>query len=231
MVFDPMALSTMTHNELIKVLAQSPRDDIAWGEFYKRFHRHICLTITREAGRWRHYERHHTIEDLVQEVYAKLLAHDCQALKEFKGQFEHSIFSYLKIIAIRIVLADRSKSAAQKRSTSNGEVSLDAVQSNLQKERLIDLNEMLCWEGWESDLLLQELQEEIKYHLYRILGKRRNKERDELIFKCYFFEDLEAEEIVALCGDAHLTVKRVLNIIGEIRHELSKRLRGSVVAK
>ena len=226
-----MALSTMTHNELIRILAQSPRDEMAWGEFYKRFHRHISLAVAREAGRWRHGDRQNTVEDLVQEVYAKLLANDCQALKEFKGQYEHSIFSYLEIIAIRTVLADRAKSTAQKRSSGKGKISLDAKQWDAGQETVIDLKQMLRWEGWESDLLLRELQEEIEYHLFGILKKRRNQERDGLIFRGYVYEELEAEEIVALCGDPQLTAKRVLNIAGEIKQELAKRLRGSVVAK
>jgi DNA-directed RNA polymerase specialized sigma24 family protein len=224
-----MALSMMTHNELVNILAKSPRDSTAWAEFYNRFHKHICLTINRELKRLHNYKGLNAVEDLAQEVYAKLLARDCQALREFKGQYENSIKSYLEIIAIRTVLADYSKTKTRKRSGAGKEVALDALQWHVHQERLVDLKEMLCLENWESDFLLCELLAEIEYHLDRILGPRRYKERDALIFKYYLFAGLEAEEIVVLCKDLEITVKRVLNIIGEIKSELRKCLKKAAV--
>lgn len=224
-----MAFRMMTHNELVKILAKSPRDRMAWGEFYNRFHKHICLTINRELKRLHNYKGLNAVEDLAQEVYAKLLANDCQALIDFNGQYENSIVSYLEIIAIRTVLEDYTRSKALKRSAAGREVPLDALQWNVRQERVVDLKEILRLESWQDEFLLNELREEIKYHLDKILGPRRNKERDELIFKYYLYAGLEAEEIVALCHDVNITGKRVMNIICEIKNELRESLRKAAV--
>jgi DNA-directed RNA polymerase specialized sigma24 family protein len=227
--FYEMAFCMMTHNELVDILAKSPRDRMAWGEFYDRFHKHICLTINRELKRLHNYRGLSTVEDLAQEVYAKLLAHDCQALKDFKGQYENSIVSYLEIIAIRTVLTDYSKTKARKRCAAGREVPLDALRWNVHLDRMVDLKEILHVESWEEEFSLNELHEEIKYHLEKILDPRRNKERDGLIFKYYLYAGFEAEEIVALCKDVNITVKRVLNIICEIKNELRESLRKAAV--
>lgn len=219
-----MAFRMMTHNELVSILATSPRDRMAWREFHDRFHKYICLTISRELKRLHHCKALNAVEDLAQEVYAKLLAHDCQALKDFKGQYENSILKYLEIIAIRIVLTEYSKTRARKRCAGR-EVPLDALQWNVHQKRLVDLKEVLRFENWEDELSLHDLHEEIKYQLDKILEPRRNRERDELIFKYYLYGGLEPEEIVALCNDFKITVKRVSNIICEIKNELRESLR------
>jgi RNA polymerase sigma factor (sigma-70 family) len=223
-----MAFRMLTHNELVKLIAKTPREESLWGDFVQRFHAYICCTITRELKRLHLYKRLDAVEDLAQEVYARLLTNDCQALKNFKGQYENSIFSYLEIIAIRIVLLDYAKTRSKKRTAAGGEISLDDLKWNVHEGRVVDLKEILHLEDWEEGVRLTELKEEIRYHLDNILGQRRNKERDELIFRYYLYAGLEAEEI-ALCRDINLSEKRVLNIIGEIKQELSRCLRESLV--
>lgn len=224
-----MAYGKLSHNELVKLIAESPRNESAWGEFYKRYHRHICYVIGRELNRLHRYKGHNLVEDLVQEVYTKLLANDCQALKDFEGKYENSIFTYLEIIAVRIVLKDYERCKTQKRSNLCKEVSLDAEVWNIHDRRLSDLKELVEIEGWESEFECAELQEEIEYHLKKILDHRRNQARDQLIFRYYLYAGLDAEEIALIHG-IQLSPKTVLNIIGELKQELGTCLKASLVA-
>ena len=211
----------MTHNELVEHLAHSSQDQTAWGEFYDRFHKHICATIARELRRKPHAQRQDSVEDLVQEVYAKLLAQDCQALKKFTGRYENSIFKYLEIIAIRVVLSDCSRLRSQKRSPRGGIVSLDAPQWSVAQNRFVDLKEICPWESWEQEFSRHELEDAIRHHLCTILAQRRNGVRDGLIFKYYLYGGMEPGEI-ALCQGIALSEKRIGNIIAEIKHELGQ---------
>ena len=224
-----MAYGKLKHNKLVKLIAQSPRNESAWGEFYKRYHKYICCMISRELNRLHHYKGHNLVEDLVQEVYTKLLANDCQALKAFEGKYENAIFTYLEIIAVRIVLKDYARCKTQKRSNICKAVSLDARVRNIHDGWLSELKELVQFEEWKSDFDYAELQEEIEYHLKKILGQRRNQERDQLIFRYYLYAGWSAEEIALIHG-VQLSPKRVLNIISELKQELSTCLKASLVA-
>ena len=55
------------------------------------------------------------IEDFAQAVYLRLIKEDRAALKNFKGDFDNSIFQYLLIIAINVVRDYYRESRAIKR--------------------------------------------------------------------------------------------------------------------
>ncbi|KAF0248948.1 MAG: hypothetical protein FD167_1648 [bacterium] len=98
----------LTDLELIETYI-STREETLWQEFYRRFDVHIRVYIKKNL---RSYES--TIfltqtdsfslkEDLVQEIYLKLLKNDCQVLKNFNGK-NNCFYAYLHKITTTTVI-------------------------------------------------------------------------------------------------------------------------------
>jgi len=89
--------------------------ELAWGEFVERFHGRLVVAVRRAllrlAGGLRYDER---VEDLVQEVYCRLLG-DGRRKRTFHGQTEAQLMSYLRRVAISVVIDARREALAEKR--------------------------------------------------------------------------------------------------------------------
>jgi hypothetical protein len=99
-----MTEESPTHNELLSMLSVDPQNRAHWTEFMRRFHGHICSVVARELKRQLGAAKMEAVEELVQLVYAKLMANSARALCEFRGCTESSAFRYLEIVAIRAVI-------------------------------------------------------------------------------------------------------------------------------
>ncbi len=109
----------LTDLELIDAYI-STRQETLWQEFYRRFDVHIRVYIKKSL---RSYES--TIfltqtdsfslkEDLVQEIYLKLLRNDCQVLKNFNGK-NNCFHAYLHKITTTTVIDHFRQYKRQKR--------------------------------------------------------------------------------------------------------------------
>ena len=96
--------------EVIERCSKRPADEMAWEEFVRRFH----LTITASVMKaYRHKARDEasrdlplpekTIDDLVQQVYGRLVESRGQMLKQFDPGRPDFIYRYLAVIAYRVV--------------------------------------------------------------------------------------------------------------------------------
>jgi RNA polymerase sigma-70 factor, ECF subfamily len=94
--------SDLTGEELLRVCADL-RDAVAWDEFIRRFHTAIYRVVLRTGRR---YAQFHPglCDDLVQETYLRLAAHEAKALREFVPRHAGSAFCYVQVIAIRVTL-------------------------------------------------------------------------------------------------------------------------------
>ena len=96
--------------EIIERCSKRPADEIAWEEFVRRFHLTIKGSVTRayqhkaldEAG-LNLFLFEKTIDDLVQEVYIRLVESRGQLLKQFDLTHPGFIYRYLSIISYRVV--------------------------------------------------------------------------------------------------------------------------------
>jgi RNA polymerase sigma factor (sigma-70 family) len=217
-----MDFKTLKHTRLIKLCAEAPRNEHAWTEFCARFDGHIRLMILREC-REKHLSKDkpqfaETFEDLVQEVYFKLVQKNCKALQEFKASAENSIYAYLAIIARNVVRGHLTKEGAKKRRARL--VSLEAPAANsLEEGELRVIDTIPSPEpGPDANLDQESQKREIESLLDKILTGK-SKARDKLIFKLYWFEKLSPQQISAYCG-IQLSPKRVINILSGIKKRL-----------
>lgn len=99
-----MMIHSPTHTELLRMLSFDSQNPGLWAEFTRRFHDHICFVIARELKQQKVQAQPKIMERLVEEVYLRLTANSAQAMKDYHGREEDSLYRYLEIIAIRTVI-------------------------------------------------------------------------------------------------------------------------------
>lgn len=221
----PMDFKTFANTKLIELCAEAPRNEQAWAEFCARFDDHIRLMILREC-REKHLSKDKSqfeeiFDDLVQDVYFKLVQKNCKALGEYKASTENAIYAYLAIIARNVVRGHLTKEGAKKRRARL--VSLEAPAANSLEDgelRVIDTIPAPD-PGPDANLDRESEKQELASLLDKILTGK-SKARDKLIFKLYWFEKFSPEQITAYCG-IQLSPKRVINILSGIKKRLPAR--------
>lgn len=214
-----------SHNELIRHLANNPGDERAWVVFVERYDDRIRCAISRQVQRLRYAQNLSPLKDLAQQVYCKLLVKNCKALREFDGRYDNSIFKYLEVIAIRIVLTDFLKATNGKNSPERGFIAFDGEHNDYFEEHAATLKDLLPDDAATKAFDWFELRDEVEYHLRKILKHSRHTERDGRVFRYRYFIGLEPEQIGKL-PDVNLSYKRVMNILNEIIKELKRRMGG-----
>ncbi|HKP11164.1 MAG TPA: sigma-70 family RNA polymerase sigma factor [Blastocatellia bacterium] len=204
-------------SDLLRRCATRPVDEDAWEEFICRYHVTIRAFVIRTFKQrvyadpaLREQPLAGTMEDLMQAVYIKLINEDAGALMRFEGEHEHSIHSYLGIIATNVV-----------RDHFRALLASGRPRLTFSLDRLIDAGDhALAKQGIEGTVPLVEMerditvtQEEIEEVLDRVI-KGRNSERDILIFKLRFFQDLSPNEISELFRN--LPARQVSSILRRI---------------
>ena len=109
--------SALSSEDLVKACVGS-RQDAAWAEFIRRFHPLIAKVVGRTARRQHPLTSQNLVDDLVQESYLKLCVDDCRLLRQFQSRHRDSIYGFLKVVAVTIVLDHFKSEHAQKRDTS-----------------------------------------------------------------------------------------------------------------
>ena len=221
-----MNIKDLDNVELIRLCAQESSNRNAWIEFYNRFDERIWLVIYRESeimGITKEDPQfQNTIQDLVQEVYVKLVANDCKALKNFTGASVNSIYAYLGVIARNVVKNHVISINAQKRSLL--EKSLDEVLTITENGQKIYTKDVIKSpdSAIEDELSVTILKEEIDNILNKIL-KNKDKDRNKLIFKLYFYEGFSVEEIASQFNFG-LSLKRISNLTSDLKKKLRQEL-------
>ncbi len=209
-----------SNTELVEHCGRHPDDRYAWQEFCRRFDEHIWLVTYRECRSKGIFkttlEGQKIVGDLVQDVYLKLLIKNCRALKEFKGEHENSIFTYLTVIAVNIVKNYLVRTKAKKRPQING--SMDDISPHKKLKKEYESPDTLA----DKSLTHQELLQEIDKMLDIVLAGK-DKERNKLIFHLFYFQGFSADEIAAM-PPIHLSSKRISNLASETKKQLCVRL-------
>jgi RNA polymerase sigma factor (sigma-70 family) len=191
-------------NELIQRCLKRPSDEDAWGEFVCRYHAAIKKNV---AHALQHQEKnspdHQTaiteehIEDFAQAVYIRLIKDDRAALRNFKGNFDNSIFQYLLIISINVVRDYYRELRAIKRPQI-----VCSLEDLLTKQSEILVFKEL--DALSSDATTEEsaklISAEIIDEIFAKIVKWQYKERDIMIFKLRYYEGLTNKEIARIKG-------------------------------
>ncbi|RME00109.1 MAG: sigma-70 family RNA polymerase sigma factor [Calditrichaeota bacterium] len=214
-----MDLSRISHNELIELITRECKNEKAWREFIRRYNTFIASVVLRQCKYLNYSAGENQLEDLIHQVYLKLLEDNCKALKVFKRQYENAIFKYLRTIAIRVVLIEFAKSRALKRSPRGGTASLDRYGWDMHHNHLLDLTHFIPDSNWDKNIKRQELAEEINLCLDKILEQNRNANRNKLIFRYYLFAGFEVREIASL-PQITLSEKRISNLITDLKEKI-----------
>ena len=99
-------------------------DAEAWEEFVRRFHKIISITAYRTASH-SCVPTVEMVDDLVQDIYLKILSDLEHILGRFEPRRPESIYGYLKVIAANTVHDHFRASMAGKRNPGNSLASLD----------------------------------------------------------------------------------------------------------
>ena len=216
-----------TVHELLKKCLQRPPDEDAWREFVHRYHNAIKSSVAKtfhlranqEIDRRAQFPDD-LIEDLVQNVYIRLVEEGNRALNRFAGEHENSIFQYLSIIAINVVRDHFREGKALKRpklSFSLDELMENAGDAGMLKDAVsIDGSAY----GGSTSVSIEDIEAAVKNSV-----SRKHRDRDLLIFKLRYCEGLTLEEIkTAMSLDiSPIGIGSILNrIIGKLREKLNR---------
>jgi RNA polymerase sigma factor (sigma-70 family) len=216
--------NVMSHVDLVRSCTAS-RDEVAWEEFVTRYNRFICLAVLRaycQRGGWRAYSVDvDLINDLVQEVYLKLLECTRGALQGFRGANDAAVFVYIGRVAISVVVDHLRRSGARKRGSDV--CSLDATVTD-EEGREMTLADRLMSSGPspEQEATAALLRDEVSEILGRSL-RGRNAGRDLAIAEAFIFDECSLAEIAERFGGRI----RESGIKSSIRRT-SLRLRGEI---
>ena len=223
-----MQLSKLKNTDLVSLCSREPWNRKAWLEFYNRFDDRIRLVIYRECKALgidnRDVQFQETVEDLVQDVYMRLIANNCKALNDFIGASENSVYTYLGIIARNVVINHSTKINAQKRP--NVERSIDEVFDISEKGGKIRIKNI--GRSTFDELEVEFLKEEIEVIMDQIVTGS-HKHRNKLIIKLNIYEGLSAEQIANQLP-YEMSRKTVSNIITKIKQKLRQGLLDQMMA-
>jgi RNA polymerase sigma factor (sigma-70 family) len=223
---DASAVKELDCVTLLRLCANDPNNFDAWHEFLSRvidkvrfFVRASRLDYSK-ASPDSSAERRTTCqpdqEDLVQDVFLRLVDNDCLLLKRFDGTTEASLFRYLSVIAGSVVI-NRYKylQRVRRRNTQSG---LDDVDDTLLKRVGLSRDDLKM----ERSILVREIMQILEEILREEVPQAKTRDRDLLIFKLHLFEDLSLSEISRYCG-INLSVPGVEKIIAKITRRLKER--------
>lgn len=192
-------LDELTTEVLVRRCRQRPPDEDAWQEFVRRYHSVITANVVNafhlKAGP--EFERRpqfsqNSIDDLVQTVYFRLIEDNCRVLNAFRGELQNSLPAYLTMISRNVVKDHFRGIKAGKRPKIS--FSLDELMETGGDGGLLKgLSSGI--DGKPSGTPTAEISiAEIDALLMKALN-RKDRDRNILIFKLRYCDELTLEEI------------------------------------
>ncbi|MDZ7269261.1 MAG: sigma-70 family RNA polymerase sigma factor [candidate division KSB1 bacterium] len=206
--------------DLVRRCANDPHNPVLWREFTRRYEGAIRQSILRTLQQQnRQYAARlpATVDDIVQDVYLRLLQHNGRAFQMFKGFTEAAWFRYLRVIARHLTLNHLRNNSAGKRPPIN--FSLDAG-SDFDCERQLQGRKSGEHElTTDEKIRMLELHDQINHSLDLAL-RGPNKSRDKLLFQLHYFDGLSVEQIASFPGIA-MTAHAVEVALSRVRQRLA----------
>jgi len=202
--------SALAPDELLRVCIDA-RDSSAWKEFIRRFNPVIARVSLRIASRFGE-SRGSIVDDLVQETYLRLYAHDCRLLRSFTSHEPQSLFAYLKVVTSSVAHDYFKARGAEKRKLDATAESLDEATAPSVEVRQGALTSA------EKTILIQEIDKKLECLLSPAELKRAR-----LVFWLYYRSGLTAAAIASLPGIG-LTTKGVESLLFRLTRSLRESL-------
>lgn len=192
----------------------SADSDRAWREFVHRFHPRLVAavqrTLLRLDARSGDDDR---VEDLVQEIYCRLLAGGRRNLQRFQGETEAELVVYLQRIAASVVVDRRRVALAGKR--------WGGVRVTYEEWFTVTLRQGVDRESPEERLLARERRREFLLVCRSALG-RRSTATTLRIARLALLEGWTSREIAAGL-DGQMGVAGIDSVIYRLRRSLAQR--------
>ena len=186
----------ITLEELLRRCLLESKEEL-WTEFVRLSQRLIACVITKSI-RGRTKFKPDLIDDLVQETYLKLFAHNFKVLRRFVPRHEKALCGFLKVVASNTVRDHFRSANNQKHGRGISDVQLDSVSCH-------DRNRMS--KAMEREMTLRAVDKCLADY-----ACSTNSARDYLVFWLYYGDGWTASEISQL-GSIGLTVKGVESLI------------------
>ena len=171
----------LTPLELVRYCLSS-QDEGAWGEFVRRFQPLIASVIIKTLHRGP-FLNTGLIDDLVQETYIKLFAHNSKALREFNSRHEKGFFGFLRVVASNVVQDHLRSHYSQKRGSGKVGEDLELISARV-------LSHKGSVDKAERRVLLAQIKKRLRDHIQEV-----DFSRNYAIFQLYFEHGLSARAI------------------------------------
>jgi RNA polymerase sigma-70 factor (ECF subfamily) len=175
-----------------------------WRNSLALFQRVIASTILKQV-RLIGFERER-IEDLIQEVYVRLCAHECRILREAKAKTAASVFGLVQAVAITAVLDNYRSHRATKRGGRAAIVSLE------------DFHPAPAAQDLDRDILIGQIDSILKKY-----SEKATEQRDCQVFWLYYQHGFTAKDISGLPGIG-LSSKGVESLVYRLTAEVRRQI-------
>jgi RNA polymerase sigma-70 factor, ECF subfamily len=179
----------------------------AWEEFVRRFHRTIAGAAYTAAASFVPPDKE-LVEDLVQEAFLRLCAHQCRALREFRASEENRFYGFLRAITWNTVRDHFRHIHAVKRQAESEALPLDSQQ----------VQQVISSDDEKAFLTLLTLDE-----IDRVLriSDTANPDRNRLVFWLYYRDGFSCAEIARLVPIG-LSAKGVETLLRRLKSNLQR---------
>lgn len=188
------------HNLLICCLRSG--DELLWAEFVRRT-RPVISNSIRKAMQCRKRFMPALVEDLVQEVFLKLLAHDARVLRGFVYRHENALSCFLRVVSSNVVRDHFRCSYSKKRGSGREAEDLERVAVAGRGSPIMRGASVVTLPDVERYILFQQIENCMLKHMGNPTSAR-----DWTIFKLYYKEGLTAKAI-AHSSSIGLSVKGI----------------------
>jgi RNA polymerase sigma-70 factor (ECF subfamily) len=185
--------------ELFSICA-SGGDAASWEEFIRRFNPVIGRSVLRVAIRHGTSDKAQ-IDDLVQETYLKICAHECKLLRTFTSQHPESAFGFLRVVAASVAHDFFKSRLAEKRAPETIASSVDEKTTPAARYAQNSLNHA------ERAVLVDQIDRRL-----RAVVPAQEFQRARTVFWLYYRSGLTASAIASLPA-VELTTKGVESLL------------------
>jgi RNA polymerase sigma factor (sigma-70 family) len=187
-----------------------------WGAVVRRHDNRLRSRVRRVLSRMSLRAFPELVEELMQEVYCRLLESGAERLRRCRGGTEPELISFMGIIAERVVLDHmRLASASKRRGRTTIRLGRLGRRSRRAVQRLADPRP-----NPEEDVLRRERRRLLLDECRRLRGLGPGR-RNVWVMRMAVFEGYSSREISAAAG-GHLTPRRIDNLVHRIRRRLAR---------
>ena len=200
-----------TRIELLRRCAEEGGEQ-AWNELIRQFGQHLRRTVRRSLRRSGLSLDADGVEEMIQEVYCRLLEHDGRRLRQFRGNAEPSLAAYLAKIAESAVFDQvRHRRAAKRGGDRLIKKSLQALAA-----QGFDLDAHDCPEQRAID------RDRVRHLIRKFRSAKgpRNRGRDLRILRLALLEGWTSREIAAVLPEPR-TSSSVDSLLYRLRQRLA----------